>query len=221
MSNYNYRNFKAIYYNFTDFAGPKEGELAPDFEAYTVDGQKVKLSDYFGRLIVLETGSVTCPIYVGEINEMQKIAATFPDVQFLVLYVREAHPGEKIGPHVNLRDKIKCARKVTDKHDENRTILVDDVKGTAHHLYGLFPDSVYVIGEDGRIVWRTQWNRTAELEENLQRAVQGEDTVPVKKRRIDKPERVNMSSLLDGGLVAVKDFILQAPALVWHRIFKQ
>lgn len=221
MSDYNYSNFKAKYYNFTEFSGSKEGEPAPDFKAYTLDGREVQLSDYFGNPIVIETGSVTCPIYVGEIDEMQKIAAKFPEVTFLVLYVREAHPGEKIGPHTSLKEKINCAKRIKEKYEENREILVDETDGTAHKIYGLFPDSVYVIDREGIIAWRTQWNRTRELEENMTRLMRGQKTVPAKKRRFDKPERVRISTLLDGGWIAVRDFILQAPALLRHRVFKK
>lgn len=221
MTTYNYTNFKADHFNFTDFDGPKQSEKAPDFTAHTIDGAKVRLSDYFGTPIVLETGSVTCPIYVGEIKEMQSMAQQFPKVQFLVLYVREAHPGEKIGPHADMVEKISCAKRVQNKHGEERTILVDDVDGTAHKLYGLFPDSVYLIDSKGVVAWRTQWNRTQELRENIQRLLDNKETIPTKKKLIDKPERIQLSVLLDGGWIAVRDFITQFPALVWYRIFKR
>ncbi|MEX0877798.1 MAG: deiodinase-like protein [Candidatus Spechtbacterales bacterium] len=221
MSDYNYKNFKATYYNFTGFDGPAEGERAPDFKALTLDGKEVMLSDYFGKPLVLEMGSVTCPIYVGEIRPMQKLVEKFPEVEFLVLYVREAHPGEKIGPHESMEDKIGCANLLKQKRNETRTILVDDVEGTAHKIYGTFPDSVFIIDSEGKIAWRSQWNRTKEVEKNLERLSRGEKPVPAKKKLIDKPERLNISTFLDGGWIAVKDFILQFPALVKHRIFKK
>lgn len=223
MSNtvYNYKHFKAKHYNFKKFNGPDLGEPAPDFAAYTVLGNKVALSDYFGKPIVLETGSITCPIYVGEIKAMKKIVREFPEVQFLVMYVREAHPGERTPAHRSLEHKIQCASKLSEKRNEERTVLIDDVDGTGHKLYGNFPNSVYVIDADGNVAWKSQWNRTEELRENLVRIWKGEKTIPPKKLLLDKPERITFSALFDGGFVALFDFLLNFPALVIHRMFKR
>jgi hypothetical protein len=102
---YNYSNFKPDYYNFTEFKGAKAGEKALDFDAYGLDGEKVKLSDFLGTWLVLETGSFSCPMYVGNIHKMNRLAKKFKDVRFLVLYVREAHPGSSVPPSNQLRKK--------------------------------------------------------------------------------------------------------------------
>ena len=46
-----------------------------------------------------------------------------------------------------------------DLRAEGRTIVVDDVDGTAHRALGSLPNSVFVVGVDGRIQWRCTWNR--------------------------------------------------------------
>jgi flagellar biosynthesis protein FlhG len=50
-----------------------------------LNGDRVKLSDYFGKPIVLETGSLTCPMYVRGIVQRTALAQHHPEVQFLVL----------------------------------------------------------------------------------------------------------------------------------------
>ena len=44
------------------FSGPDPGDTAPDFEARTLNGDRVRLSDYEGeKNVVLTFGSATCP----------------------------------------------------------------------------------------------------------------------------------------------------------------
>ncbi|MCH8112156.1 MAG: redoxin domain-containing protein [Proteobacteria bacterium] len=170
---YNYERFEAGHYDLGNFRGPAVGTKATDFAATTLDGQAVQLSAYFGRSIVLEMGSVTCPIYQSRRGGMESLARAYPDVQFLVLYVREAHPGQKVTQHQTDADKRARAQGLKDDFGESRTILVDDLAGTAHKIYGEFPNSVFVIDKDGAIVFRSDWNDTAAVRKVLRRLAAG------------------------------------------------
>ena len=55
--------------------------------------------------MVLETGSSTCSMYTKNIPDMKGIEEEFPDVKFLMIYVQEAHPGERLGAHKNWEGK--------------------------------------------------------------------------------------------------------------------
>ncbi len=66
--------------------GPEPGDRAPDFEARTLDGNKVRLSDYRGeKNVVLTFGSATCPMTAGSTPGMNKLFQKYQgeDVQFL------------------------------------------------------------------------------------------------------------------------------------------
>lgn len=60
---YNYKEFNPAEYPYTVFQGPKAGEAAIDFELETVQGDQFKLSEHLGKTVVLETGSISCPMY--------------------------------------------------------------------------------------------------------------------------------------------------------------
>ncbi|MBA3901343.1 MAG: redoxin domain-containing protein [Bacteroidetes bacterium] len=212
---YNYKRFKPDYYTFDNFAGPKIGEEAPDFTAFTLQGKKVKLSDFFGKPIVLETGSLTCPVYAGVVKEMNKMAEEFREVQFLLLYTREAHPGEKTGPHSSLEEKMLRAKESKKVYAEKRLILVDDVNGPAHEQYGFLPNSVYLINKNHKIYWRAQWNHPKETAGNIQKML--EDKPSPCESTSQFPGGVDFSALLKGGKVAVKDFIVAFPKLLWKK----
>lgn len=59
---------------------------APDFTVYTVDGEAVKLSDYFGKPIVLNFWASWCGPCKMEMPEFNKMAETLDgEVQFLMV----------------------------------------------------------------------------------------------------------------------------------------
>ena len=94
-------------YDLGKFPGAKAGEMAENFIVKDQNGNQVSLQDYRGKWVVLETGSITCAMYVKNIPGIKKLQSKFPDVEFLLIYVREAHPGARLGPHQSNQQKIE------------------------------------------------------------------------------------------------------------------
>jgi alkyl hydroperoxide reductase subunit AhpC len=141
----------------TKFLGaPKPGDKAPDFEGRTVDGDRVRLSDYQGeRNVVLTIGSATCPFTAASMHGVNELYNDFSDeVEFLFVYVREAHPGEELGPHKTMADKVRAAELLRDEEDLEMPIIVDDLHGRIHRKYGKAPNPTYLIDRSGRIAFR-------------------------------------------------------------------
>lgn len=113
---YNYKHFGLKEYDLEHFEGPRVGQIAPDFEALTVEGKKVRLSDFRKRIVVFESGSSTCPATVGIIDTMQKLTRKYPQVIFLLLYVREAHPGERTPAHRTFEEKLRVLEGLKKKN---------------------------------------------------------------------------------------------------------
>jgi len=63
----------------------KEGSIAPDFEFITMDGKKGKLSDYKGKVILLNFWASWCGPCVNEMPDIQKIADNYPSVVILAV----------------------------------------------------------------------------------------------------------------------------------------
>ncbi|MDJ0925441.1 MAG: redoxin domain-containing protein [Acidimicrobiia bacterium] len=218
---YNYSRFRTSFYDLATFDGPRVGEAMPDFELTTIDGSPIRLSELLDRPLVLETGSVTCPMYAKGVEAMQELAARHPEVRFAVLYVREAHPGGRVGPHQSVSEKRLRAASLADVHDDHRLVLVDDLDGTAHRSLGLLPDSVYIVGTDGQVRFRGDWADPAAVETVL----------AARDAAIDLPEHfppakpappLAIRTLLVGGLAAVWDFLVGLPGLIrLHRTADQ
>ncbi len=68
---------------------------------------------------------------------------------FLFVYTREAHPGERYGPHRSMEQKLTHARAFKERGQVERPILVDDLVGTGHKLYGALPNMSYIIAGRG------------------------------------------------------------------------
>jgi glutathione peroxidase-family protein len=154
---YNYKRYKMSEYELGVFPGAKAGEIADNFTLRDQDGSEVSLEQYRGKWVVLETGSITCSMYVKNISGIKKLEAKYPDVEFLLIYVREAHPGARLGPHETDQQKLEMAEKLREFYGEHRKILVDNVDGDMHKAYGELPNMVYVINPDGKVIYRCNW----------------------------------------------------------------
>ncbi len=150
---------------------PEPGERAPDFTARTLTGDCIRLSDYRdSKNVVLTFGSATCPMTSGSIAGMNELFDRYrsDDVEFLLVYVREAHPGDEIPAHESMSDKVRAAEILEEQEDVKMPILVDDLKGSIHRKYGKLPNPTYLIDKSGRIAFRAQWTQAGIVEEALQ-----------------------------------------------------
>lgn len=209
---YNYARFTPGEYQLDKFPGPRPGSAAVDFTATTLGGESLRLSDLRGQTVVLETGSVTCPQYVGRIPAMNRVAAKHPDVVFVVLYVREAHPGRAIGTHGSAEDKLGAARSLRSLEPERRVIAIDDLEGSAHRAYGSLPNIVYIIDQNGTVVFREDWNDPKAVDVVLSSLDDGEAGEMVAHFRPVSPG-VLFRVLSRAGREAVTDFFTAIPRL--------
>ena len=151
--------------------GPEPGDRAPDFEGRTLDGDKIRLSHFRGRKnVVLTFGSATCPMTAGSIPGMNKLYGQYngDDVQFLFVYVREAHPGEEIPAHEEMDDKVRAAEILRHEEEIEMPILVDDLRGAIHRRYGKLPNPAYLIDKSGRVAFRCLWTQPGIVEDALE-----------------------------------------------------
>jgi peroxiredoxin len=146
----------------------KVGVAAPDFEASTVDGAVVRLSDFRGkRHVVMMTGAVTSPMCAFEVPEFNQLQKEFDDVSFFLLYTRESHPAENYAAHDSFEQKLAYARDLKRLENIEFPILVDHLDGRIHRAYGVWPNALFVIHKDGRLIFRSNMANHAELRQFL------------------------------------------------------
>ncbi len=173
---------------------PEPGDEAPTFELRSLSGDLVKLSDFKNsRNVVLTFGSATCPQTAASIGGLRALAREFPasEVEFLFIYVREAHPGAELPPHHSMEDKARAARLLRDQEHIEFPVLIDELGGEVHRKYGALANASFIVDTSGRIAYRSLASHSSSLgaaleellERQKERGVQhaivhgGEDTV--------------------------------------------
>lgn len=214
---YNYENFSASEYNLAEFHGPLPGTKAPDFKLRDVDGNWIQLLDFKGEFLVIELGSITCPLFQSRRVGMARAVQNHPGTDFVILYVREAHPGRNIPQHKNVDDKVSRARALQQQDGEGRRILVDTMEGDAHAAYGQYPNAVFIVNRNGCIVYRSDWNDQVATNKALSQLEAGR---PATALSLFKPAfpPVAMHTLKRSGSGAAVDFFLSLPSLIWNNL---
>lgn len=82
---YNYPNFKPSEYDFSDFAGLEAGQPFKDAVVTDIDDGTLRIGDLLDNPLVLEMGSMTCPMYAQSAPPMQDHAARSPELNYAVL----------------------------------------------------------------------------------------------------------------------------------------
>ena len=197
--------------------GLQIGEKFPVATVFSLGGEEVPLASLCKGPTVLETGSITCGLYCGRITGMNQLMNEFPDFNFLLLYVREAHPGSRIPAHASMHDKLACARKLCAAEAEQRTVIVDRLEGTVHQELGAWPNMIFVINANGNIVHRGDWNHVETTRHVLQKYRDGSLNGLIDSPFTRAPWRVEARVFRRAGYDALWDFLRQLPMLIWNR----
>ena len=135
------------------------GDAFPDFELITTEGARLTNDDIFGdRPVIFVFGSMTCPMTASAAPSVQELYTEFGDrVRFIMMYVREAHPGEFLVQPETIEEKLKNARALKDYHEIQWTVAADNVDGDLHRALDPKPNSAFLTDNDGTIVFRSLW----------------------------------------------------------------
>ncbi len=162
---------------YFDRDDPGPGDRVPDFDLPALGGGNFRSSD-LGETgpALLIFGSYTCPVTDSAARGLNQLHARFGDhVRFVMVNVREAHPGKAVPQPQCLDDKIAHAEQLRDLHGFQFEVAVDDIDGTLHRALSPKPNSAYVLGKDGAILFRAQWaNDTKALAAALDAVAAGE-----------------------------------------------
>ena len=87
-------------------------------------------------------------------------------VEFFIIYIREAHPSDGRQMRANERDKVihkqpetidqraAVAKSCLQKLKLSMPFLLDDMKNTTERTYSGWPNRIYVIDLDGKVVMK-------------------------------------------------------------------
>lgn len=135
------------------------GDSLPSFELLTTSGDRLTNSDVFGaKPVLIVFGSMTCPMTASAAPTVQALQDEFGDrVDFIMLYVREAHPGERITQAETMDEKLEHARALKQLYDVSWTVAADSIDGDLHRALDPKPNSAFLVSSDGTILFRSLW----------------------------------------------------------------
>lgn len=114
------------------------GERAPDFTLKNLDGEKVSLSDYKGKIVFLNFWATWCPYCVKEMPDLDRIYRENEDNDFVVLAVSVGEPKSDVSDFI--KDK-----------EYSFPILLDTKGEIAIKYFVRGIPTTYVIDKDGNI----------------------------------------------------------------------
>ena len=131
-------------------AAVEPGETAPEFTLTDSKGTSHKLSDFRGKLVVLEWLNHECPFvkkhYAG--GDMQKLQKEYTDKGVVWLSIISSAPGKqghRTGPQAEADTK--------DKNASPTAVLLDPA-GTVGQKYGAkTTPEMFVIDKEGRVIY--------------------------------------------------------------------
>jgi peroxiredoxin len=136
------------------FADAEVGKAAPDFTVKDVDGKAHKLSDYKGKIVVLEAYNLDCPYVANHYNTgaMQELQGNLTGKDVVWLTVNSSY-----------KDASKAKSEVTDK--KIKSTVVHDPAGKIGKAYGFkTTPHMVVIGKDGKVAYNGAIDDKAEAE---------------------------------------------------------
>ncbi|WP_439477938.1 TlpA family protein disulfide reductase [Brevundimonas sp.] len=139
-------------------------------------------------------GSRTCPVTISAAPGLVRLHESFGEhVRFVLVYVREAHPGGSIPQPRTIEQKQRHAAALKVELGLPFEVAVDDIDGGLHRKLGARPNSAYIVDADGVILFRAQW---ANVGEPLNRAL----AALAEGRAIQRPEATSTMTSQPGAL---------------------
>jgi len=146
---------------------------------------------------------------------LKQIHAEFGDrIDFLTVYVREAHPGDRYPQPHDLQRKLQHARDYRDRDAIPWPVAVDDIEGTFHRALDGKPNAAYVMSTDGRIAQRVLWsNDTAGVRRAVNAVLEGQPRGQRESKMLAMMRGVGVMqpTLSAAGPMALQDLRREAP----------
>jgi hypothetical protein len=154
----------------------KLGSMAPSLHIMELSGQKISLSQFLGKPLVLEFGSLTEPAFRLSAPSMNWLARKWKNkVQFLVVYQSESHPdgtsrelqvNQKAGlsiPQARTQPQRAADARLAQRklHLQIPLIAIDNADNQTAKAYGSLPNMTFLINAHGQLLaawpWMTPW----------------------------------------------------------------
>ncbi len=150
--------------------GPDLNADAPDFELQLQDGSgSIRLSSLVGKKpIVLVFGNFTCGPFRSMYPTVEAVKQRHANIaEFLMVYVREAHPSDgwemrsnvRVGVEISqpktLNERVAVAQTCAATLKTSMPLLVDEIEDPVGNAYSGMPARLYIIDQQGKVAYKS------------------------------------------------------------------
>lgn len=173
---------KAAFLDYLDEAAAGEarcvarlGDLAPDFSAHTLNADGSISSDLFilsdlrGTPSSLIFGCYTCPVFRQQSDRMNQLIADYDAaIQFIFVYIQEAHPTDgwnmpsnkaadiMYTQPVNMNERAKVAIDWRNAYSLESSIVLDWPDNRINEDYAGSPERLFVLDAEGVVTFKSE-----------------------------------------------------------------
>jgi len=110
---------------------------------------------------------------LGQVAPIEQLQEKYgkKGVEFVVVYVREPHPGEpayrQYKQPQNLEQRRQYARELATTRHMKATVVIDTMDDTVSEQFGSLPNMVYVIDRDGTVAYKATWTMAEKIDRVL------------------------------------------------------
>ncbi len=119
----------------------QEDYSAPDFTVVDYGGNKVRLSDFKGKPVVLNFWATWCYYCKEEMPDFNKAYKKYPDVQFLMVNATDG-----------VRETVATAKKYVEKEKFDFDVFFDTELQAVNNYYVTGFPATFFIDKDGNLV---------------------------------------------------------------------
>ncbi|MBF0279697.1 MAG: TlpA family protein disulfide reductase [SAR324 cluster bacterium] len=126
---------------------PDSARVAQEFEIEGLTGERVVLSEFLGKVVLINFWTTWCVPCVKEMPELEELAKSMNPQHFVILTV-------------NVREPLSRVEKFLQKRDFSLLKFGMDLDGKAYKKYGVrqFP-STFIVDRDGYFAGRIRGSR--------------------------------------------------------------
>jgi thiol-disulfide isomerase/thioredoxin len=161
-----------LFFSLSLFAGctEKQNNFREDFTFTTLDGETKHLSDFYGKVIVLDCMAVNCQPCMRQMYELKKISENYSknDVSILSIDVWVSN-----GETVSMLQSVIDAFKNQVNLELDWTFGLDDSQGTIEDIYASKGvPTLYIFDKNGNIYYsHVGYESYAELSQKIDEAI--------------------------------------------------
>lgn len=120
---------------------PRGVTEAPDFELATLDGQRVRLSDYRGKTVLVHFWATWCGVCRHEVDALNALAENLDDDEVLLTIAADG-------------EDVQAVRRFVSERGAKYPVLLGGEDIVSAYRVTMFPTN-YFVNEDGRIAAST------------------------------------------------------------------